>query len=203
MNEIVRWMQAVSGSREAVFFLVFVSFADSSFFPVPPDFLLIPMCALRPQKCFFLAAVTTVSSVLGAALGFVIGRWGGEPLCHKWFGKRWEKAEAIFRRYQSLAVAVAALSPIPYKLMTIGTGALAGSFKNLIWISLVFRGLRFFAEALLLYYFGKPMQDWIFQNFDKMTLIAAFTLVIAYGVFQWKKQKKSHPIAASKDARRD
>ena len=139
-------------------YLFALSFAESSFFPVPPDVLLAPMCATRPHRAMYLAAMTTLFSVAGGVAGYAIGYFTFD-LIKPWleggaFREGYEQARAWFDQWGAGVVVIAGFSPIPYKIFTITAGVLEQNFTVFVAASLVGRGARFFLVALLLRWAG-------------------------------------------------
>lgn len=190
MRSIYDWMMHFAGTPHAERALFGISFAEASFFPIPPDPLLMVMGAREPQRALRYAAVTTIASVLGAVLGFVIGMFlmdtVGEWLLGIYDPERavWGRIEEWFAAYGMLALLIAALTPIPFKVFTIATGAMAGgeleiSFLVFVLASVVGRGARFFTEGLLLRLFGKPIVAWMEKWFDWLAVL--FTVLLVGG----------------------
>lgn len=155
-------VMAWSRHRHAPRYLAALSFAESSFFPVPPDVMLAPMAAARPREGLRLAALTTLFSVLGGILGYLIGMLAYE-LVAPWiidrgYGETLELAQEWFAVWGVWVVLIAGFSPIPYKLFTITAGALAMPFLPFVVASLIGRGARFFAVGLLMAWLG-PQAD--------------------------------------------
>lgn len=151
-----------SRHRHATRYLAALSFAESSFFPVPPDVMLAPMAAARPREGLRLAAVTTLFSVLGGILGYVIGLLAFE-LIGPWLvevgqGEKLELAQQWFATWGVWVVLIAGFSPIPYKLFTVTAGALAMPLLPFVIASIVGRGARFFAVGLFMAWLG-PQAD--------------------------------------------
>ena len=125
-----------------------VRLEESSFFPIPPDVLLIALCLGRPDLAFWFATVCAVASVLGGMAGYGIGFWGGRPLLKRLFrADRVRAVESYYDRYNAWATGIAGLTPIPYKVFTLSGGAFSIDFKIFVLASIVSRSLRFFAVA--------------------------------------------------------
>ncbi len=171
--------------------LVGVSFAEASFFPIPPDPLLLALGAGKPKRSLRYAALTTVASVLGALLGYAIGVFLmdslGGWLLDLYDPQRvvWDRIVAWYQEYGTLALFVAALTPIPYKVFTIASGALAFPILPFVGFSVLGRGLRFFTEGLLLYHFGHPIVRWIDRWFNWVVLGFAVLAVGGFLVLAW------------------
>jgi membrane protein YqaA with SNARE-associated domain len=149
---------ALAASKHAPWALAAVSFAESSFFPVPPDIMLAPMVAARPQRAFLFAAICTAASVLGGLLGYAIGMFLG-PLAHSilaFFGHAngQQEFQAWFAKYGLGVILFKGLTPIPFKLVTISAGLAHFDLFTFVWAAIVTRGARFFIEAAVLKAYG-------------------------------------------------
>lgn len=158
LRKMYDWVMGLAASRRAPAALAAVSFAESSFFPVPPDVMLAPMVAARPERAYVFAAICTVASVLGGLLGYAIGVFL-EPLAQyllTLFGHPDGPAEfqKWFDQYGLMAILAKGLTPIPFKLMTISAGLARFDLFTFVWACVVTRGGRFFLEAAILKHFG-------------------------------------------------
>ena len=156
----LRWSRHPRAAR----YLAALSFAESSFFPVPPDVMLMPMSLARPKRAMYFATITTLASVVGGVAGYAIGHFGLEliaPLIQE--GGRWasaySKATDWFQEWGFWAILIAGFSPIPYKVFTISAGALSMTFVPFVLASAVGRGARFFLVAGLLSWGGASMEQ--------------------------------------------
>jgi membrane protein YqaA with SNARE-associated domain len=172
---------ALSASPRAPWWLALIAFLEASCFPIPPDVLLIPMVLARPRRAWFLATVCTVGSVLGGALGYYIGyalfnqvARGVIDFYH--YGAAFDAFQATFAQYGLWVILVKGLTPIPYKIVTIASGAAKFDFWLFMLASLITRGARFFLLAALLRVFGEPIREFIER---RLTLV---TSVVAAGV---------------------
>jgi membrane protein YqaA with SNARE-associated domain len=165
-DRVLRW----AGHAHAERYLAALSFAESSFFPIPPDVMLAPMTLAKPQRGWRFAFLATVFSVIGGAAGYAIGWWGLEsiePLLMRWgYWEAYLQANAWFDRWGVLAVFVAGFSPIPYKIFTISAGALHMLLPAFMLASFVGRGARFFLVAALLRWGGAPMEARLRASID-------------------------------------
>ncbi|MCS6829267.1 MAG: YqaA family protein [Armatimonadota bacterium] len=155
-----------------------VAFIESSFFPVPPDVILIGI-VLTPHAphTAWVATVCTVGSVLGAILGWVIGAYGGYPLLHRWFSEqKVQRVEQLYNRYGVYAVFVAAFTPIPYKVFTIASGVFRFNIVAMLLASIVGRGARFFLVAYLTQWFGRE----VLKRLD-IAMVSLLVLVLLFG----------------------
>ncbi|SHI30392.1 YqaA family protein [Wenxinia saemankumensis] len=176
---------ALAGHRHALWFLAAIAFVESSVFPIPPDVLIIPMVLARPRRAWLIAAVATLSSVAGALLGYYIG-WGlfesvGRPVLD--FYHKAEDFDAFALRYNewgAWAVLVAGVTPFPFKVITIASGATGLSLPVFVLASLVARGLRFFLVAGLLRVIGAPAKAFIEE---RLGLVFTIFCVCLFGGF--------------------
>jgi membrane protein YqaA with SNARE-associated domain len=167
---------------DAMWALAVVSFAESSFFPITPLVMLIPMVLARPDRAWVIAGVCTAASVAGGVAGWGIGyafyEEIGRPVL-EFYGKAEAFAEisARFREFGAEAVLIAAVTPIPYKVVTIASGAVKLSLPVLIGASVVGRGIQFFMVAALLWKFGAPAREFIEQRLGLITTVVTLTIV--------------------------
>ncbi|WP_306604300.1 YqaA family protein [Azonexus sp.] len=156
----------------APWYLGGLSFAESSFFPVPPDVMLAPMALANPQRWFFLALLTTLTSVAGGVFGYLIGYFAIDAIL-PWLqaSKYWpayETAVEWFGVWGFWAVFIAGVSPIPYKVFTIAAGALSMSLLPFVLASIIGRGLRFFLVAGLMAWGGARMEAVLHRYVDRL-----------------------------------
>ncbi|MGD8341191.1 MAG: YqaA family protein [Gammaproteobacteria bacterium] len=167
-DRVMRW----SKHRHASRYLAGLSFAESSFFPIPPDVLLAPMVLANPRRGWWLALLTTIASVVGGLLGYAIGRFAFdliEPLLvNLGYDEAYATATAWFGRYGFWAVLVAGFSPVPYKVFTIAAGALQMLIPGFVLASFLGRGGRFFLVAGLLILGGERMERTLRRNIDAL-----------------------------------
>eukprot|EP00873_Tetraselmis_striata_P011179 jgi/Tetstr1/431443/TSEL_002095.t1 len=174
-------MSLASGPR-APYALGAVSFAESSFFPIPPDILLIPMVIARRAKAFSYALLCTITSVIGGAAGYAIGALLfvqlAEPIL-SFYGylDKFETFRSNFNDYGAWIVFIAGVTPFPYKVITIASGATGLSLPVFMLASVLARGLRFFVVAGLLYLFGPPIRTFIEERLSLMFTIFVVGLV--------------------------
>ncbi|MDH5748161.1 MAG: DedA family protein [Rhodospirillales bacterium] len=174
----------LSEHRHALWALALVAFAESSFFPIPPDVLLIPMVLAARTRAWRIAAVCTVASALGGLAGYGIG-YGlyetlGQPILE--FYNASEKFIWIREQYNANGVLIvfsAGFSPIPYKIFTIASGVTGMDPMSFALASLLSRGARFFLVAALLWKFGSPIREFIEKHLGKLTL--AFVVLLVGG----------------------
>jgi membrane protein YqaA with SNARE-associated domain len=172
-----------SRHRHAPRYLAALSFAESSFFPVPPDVMLAPMAAARPRDGLRLAALTTLFSVLGGVLGYVIGMLAFElvspAIIDAGHGDSLELAQEWFAVWGVWVVLIAGFSPIPYKLFTITAGALAMPLLPFVIASVIGRGARFFAVGLLMAWLGPHADRHLRPYMERLGWLSVFLLASA------------------------
>ena len=170
--------------EDAKWYLFILSFIEASFFPIPPDVMLIPMCMAKPKQVWNLALITTSASVLGGMLGFIIGVYGltiVEPMIQSLgYGDYFQLALSWFTIWGFWAVFVAGFSPIPYKIFTIAAGAMAMNFPLFLLASFIGRGLRFFLIALSVKVFGEQIDQAIkrYANVIGWAVVVVFILAV-------------------------
>ncbi len=172
--------------------LAVISFAESSFFPIPPDVLQIALSIAKPRRSFFYAAVSTASSVAGAVVGWVIGAALWHAISSFFFdyvpGVTPENFEIVRRQYEAnafLAIFAAAFTPIPFKVFTIAAGAFDISLGVLIVAATLGRGGRFFLVATTIRVFGPTVKDILERYFEIATLILGVLLVVGFMAIKW------------------
>lgn len=191
LRRAYHWMLAFADKPHAERALFGLSFIESSFFPIPPDPLLMAMGAAKPQRALRYAAITTVGSVLGALLGYAIGALlmdtVGKWLLDLYDADRavWGKIQAWYDEHGVLALLVAAISPIPYKVFTIASGAFAFALGPFIGFSLLGRGFRFGLEGLLLRHYGAPIAAWVDKWFDWVAIGFTVLLIGGFLAIKW------------------
>ncbi len=168
-------------------YLAGLSFAESSFFPIPPDVMLAPMALAQPARAWRLALLTTVASVLGGALGYLIGLLAFDliaPLLHEFgYWDRYTEVSDWFGTWGFWAIFIAGFSPIPYKLFTIAAGVIAMSFPLFLLASLIGRGARYFMVAGLMVWGGERMEQTLRLYIDRLGWITVIGAIIAYIAF--------------------
>jgi membrane protein YqaA with SNARE-associated domain len=173
----------------ASWYLGALSFAESSFFPVPPDVMLAPMSLSRPGRAWRYAALTTLTSVLGGLLGYLIGLFLFDlvqPLLHR-FGY-WDAyllARDWFDRWGFWAIFLAGFSPIPYKVFTISAGAVAMSIGPFVLASLIGRGARFFLVSGLMRWGGETMEKKLRTHVELLGWATVAAAVVGYLVYSY------------------
>ncbi len=172
-----------------------IAFAESSFFPIPPDVLVIAL-VMPPTNAnpFLTGLVCTFGSVAGAVAGWCIGRWGGRPLLDRMFRQeKVIKVEALYDRYGVWAVLVAAFTPIPYKVFTIASGVFRLNLVGFIVTSLIGRGARFFLVA----YLTKALGQWVIQRLDQGMIWGLLALAVSGGLYLLWRRRAAKTLAPS------
>ena len=177
-HALTDWVVGFASSDWAILALVLNSFFESIFFPVPPDPLLIGIAIFRPHLAVWLAALTAVSSVAGALVGYWLGGRLCRPLVYRLFSEPTvHQVERIFNRYGVWATLVAAFTPVPYKVFAIAAGMLELDRRTFIFASLVGRGARFITVGVLLYFYGEEVESFISDNFALATIVLALAVL--------------------------
>ncbi|WP_203364462.1 YqaA family protein [Bacillus sp. REN10] len=175
--------------------LIVVAFTESSFFPIPPDVILLPLAIADPDRALLFALYTTIASVLGAILGWVIGRKLGRPILKAFISEETIlKVENYFKKYGALAILIAGFTPIPFKVFTIFSGVARIRLNVLVIWSLVGRGLRFFLEGMIIFWLGDQAKPFIEQNFGILTAVGGLVIIIGYFIYRSIQKKKQQSV---------
>ena len=185
---VLHWAETPYG----VTALFVLAFAESSFFPLPPDPLLLALCLGAAKRSLRFAAVATTASVLGGMAGYAIGAlaWG---VVQEWFfvyvpgvsPEAFEGVRGFYDEYGFAWVFVAGLTPIPYKVFTLASGVFGINLGVFVVASILSRGLRFFLIAWLVYRFGRPIETFIDRHFDKLVIVFSVLLVGGFIVIEF------------------
>ena len=185
------WMLAFADKPYAGRALFGLSFVESSFFPLPPDPLLMAMGAEKPDRAIRFAGITTLGSVLGAMLGFAIGAYLMDLFGWKIIDfydpehHTWDKIDGWFLKYGLLGLLMAAITPIPFKVFTIASGATGIAFLPFVGACIVGRGFRFYLEGILLKLFGRPILEWMEKWFDLVAILFTVLLIGGFVVLKY------------------
>lgn len=177
---VIKWAETPYGDWA----LFVIAFSESSFFPIPPDVLLIALGIAIPKKSLRYALLCSVGSVLGGCFGYLIG-WQfmagfGDKIIELYgFGDKYSYIQDLFIKYDAWAIGIAGFTPIPYKIFTIAAGAFKIDFTIFFIASAVSRSARFFVVGGLIYYFGPRIQDFINKYFDMLAVV--FTILLVAG----------------------
>lgn len=192
IHQVKDWLfgliDSFAASPHPGWWLFALAVAESSFFPIPPDVLLVTLGVARPEMAIWYGAICSLGSVLGGGIGYAIGLYGGRPLLYRIFNDdKIHAVERLYDRFNAWATGIAGLTPIPYKVFTIAGGAFKINFKIFMIASIASRTLRFMVEGVLLYFFGEPIKDFLYEQFNWLSiafvvlLIGGFWLVKAVG----------------------
>jgi membrane protein YqaA with SNARE-associated domain len=185
LRRLYAWVLALSEKPSAPWALAGVSFAESSFFPIPPDVMLVPMCLARPHRAFFYAGLCTLASILGGLAGYAIGALlydtiGRFLIDLYGYGDKAEAFRAAYAEWGHWIILIKGVTPIPYKIVTITSG-FAG--YNLLWftlLSIITRGARFFLVAGLLYLWGPPARAFIERRLELVAVVSLVIIVVGF-----------------------
>ncbi|MBQ2263296.1 MAG: DedA family protein [Loktanella sp.] len=187
LRALYDWTISLARTPYALWALAAVAFIESSFFPIPPDVLMIPMIIARPSRAFIIAAVATIASVLGGLFGYFIGfalydSVGVQIL--QFYGKEdyFTDFAATYNTYGAWAVLVAGVTPFPFKVITIASGVTQLSLPVFIVASIAARALRFFLVAALLWKFGEPIRDFIERRLGLMFILFCVLLLGGFAI---------------------
>ena len=192
LRRLYDWCIHAAETKSATWILGGVSFAESSFFPVPPDVMLIPMSLARPDKAYHYAFICTLTSVAGGIVGYLIGALlydslGLLVIQLYGYGEKIEAFREMYRQWGAWIILLKGLTPIPYKLVTISSGFVGYNFFLFVLLSLITRGARFYVLAFLLHRYGPWAREIIEKRLGLWTAIGAVSLVggflIVYGIF--------------------
>ena len=182
INKIKHAIENTANSKYAVLVLALVAFCESIFFPIPPDLLLVPLALINYRKAFLFALITTIFSVIGGGVGYALGsyffeEWGYKILTLLESENYYTEFSSKYREYGAISVIMGGLTPIPYKLVAIMSGATNMPIFEFMWASLFSRGVRFFLLATIVYLFHKQANKLIKKFFPHITIILALGIV--------------------------
>lgn len=182
LRRLYDWTMRLAESPRAVPALVGISFAESSFFPVPPDVILVPMALARPDRARYYALICTIASVAGGLFGYAIGAFLYDTL-GAWliqaygYGDRMDEFRHAYEEWGAWLILIKGFIPIPFKLVTIASGFAGYDILLFILFSFIARGARFFLVAELIRHYGEPMRDFIDRRFNLLTIVAVVLLI--------------------------
>jgi membrane protein YqaA with SNARE-associated domain len=179
------WTLSLAENQHAPWALGAIAFAESSFFPVPPDTILVPMSLARPKRAWTYALICTLASVAGGVLGYMIGAVLFETV-GKWlislygYGDKVEEMRELYARWGWAVIVFKGLTPIPYKIVTITSGLLSYDIFAFVGLSLLTRGVRFYFLAVLLDRFGEPIKLLLDKYFGWFLALLALGVVLGF-----------------------
>lgn len=185
LRALYDWTMRRAGQRDAVGWLAGVSFAESSFFPIPPDIMLIPMALANPARVWWLATVCMMASVVGGIAGYAIGYFLfetiGQPIINFYnLQPKFDEFQHLFNTYGAAILIIKGATPIPYKLLTITAGFTRLDLMVFMMASVISRSLRFYLIAALIWKFGAPIQTFIEK---RLTLVTTSFVVLVIAGF--------------------
>lgn len=190
LRKSYNWILSYAGRPSASYVLAAVSFAESSFFPIPPDPLYIAMLVANREKAWFLAVLCTLTSVVGGIVGYYIG-YGLYEGVGTWIIETYhmeaafKKIQADFNEWGFWIISLKGLTPIPYKIVTIASGVAKLDMGTFLFASILARGFRFFSLAALIFHFGPGVRDYIDQNLGFVTTVSLLALLSGFILFKY------------------
>lgn len=186
------WVLSFADKPYGTWALFLIAFAESSFFPIPPDPLLIALALGAPKRALYYAAICTAGSVTGGMTGYLIG-WGFWESVDLFFysyvpgvsPEGFARVQALYAAYDFWAIFLAGFTPIPYKLFTLSAGVFQISFPVFVLASVTSRALRFFIVAGLIWKFGPPIKAFIDRYFDRLAWLFLILVVAGFAVIKW------------------
>ena len=190
LHQMYDLMLKLSAHTNAMFFLFLVAFAESSFFPIPPDVMIIPMVLATPNKAWRIAGLATLASVLGGYFGYVIGAfcfdWIAKPILEMYNAlEQFQEFEDYYHKFGAWIVFGAGLTPFPYKIITIASGVVHLDLFVFTVASVLARGMRFFFVAWLLKKYGEPMKIFIEKNLGWLSVLFLILLIGSFMLIKW------------------
>lgn len=190
LRKLYDWVLSWAYKKYSSFALFVLAFAESSFFPVPPDVLQIALSVSKPKKSFIYALISSIGSVLGGILGYFIGLFlfdtvGSLIINTLGYQAQFQSVGNLYKSYAFLAILISAFTPIPYKIFTIAAGFWQVGLLPLIMASIVGRSARFFLVGSLIYFFGPKIKEFIDKYFNLLTIIFIVLLVGGFAVIKY------------------
>lgn len=186
-NTVLEWTKTTFEPLGA-WGLFILAFVESSFFPIPPDFLLIILCLASPENALFYALICSIGSVLGGLGGYGIGLAIEKTVLEKFFSrKKIDKVHKLFNKYETGAVFIGGFTPLPYKLFTITAGMFYVNIKKFLVASALSRSLRFFAVAILVMLYGDVIVGFMEKYFNILTVALVIVILAAYYINKKRK----------------
>jgi membrane protein YqaA with SNARE-associated domain len=190
MKKLYDWVLLWAHTPYGVLALFILAFSESSFFPIPPDVLLIALCVSIPKRSFYFALICSAGSVLGGLLGYFIGysfmSTVGMPIIEFYdLTSQYHRLQTIYTDYDAWAIAIAGFTPIPYKVFTITAGAFHINLFVFTVASLISRSARFFIISTLIYFYGEKIQAFIERYFNILSIAFVVALIGGFLLMQY------------------
>ena len=190
LRRLKQWVEGFAEKPGASWSLFGIAFAESSFFPIPPDVLLIALGVLKPRKAFLYALYCSIGSVLGGIFGYYVGLefydLAGRKIIEFYgLGEQYQHVRNLYDQNAFAALAIAGFTPIPYKVFTIAAGAFKISFLTLVAASAIGRSGRFFLVSALFYWFGPTIKVFIDKYLEALTIAFVVLLVLGFVAIRW------------------
>lgn len=198
LDALREWLVAWADSPAGPAMLGVLSAAEAIFFPIPPDPLLIALALRNPEDALMLATLTTASSVAGGVVGHYLGGRIGRPFLRRFKERQVARVEELFVRNGFLAILLAGLTPLPYKIFAIAAGVFGISRRVFVFASIAGRGLRFFTIGILIFFWGERFRELIDERFELIVVALSVPLVVALGAWLlWSRRRSRRAAGAS------
>ncbi len=190
LRRLYNWVLLWAKTPYSAWALFLLAFCESSFFPVPPDVLLIALAVAAPKKSFKYALICSIGSVLGGCFGYLIG-WkfmeavGNKIIIFYNFGPKFEYIQGLYQSHDAWAVGIAGFTPIPYKIFTILAGVFRIDFSVFVLASIVSRSARFFLVGVLIYWLGPKIRTFIENYFNVLAITFTILLIAGFVVIKY------------------
>lgn len=190
LRRVYDWVLGWAETPYGVPALLLIAFAESAFFPIPPDVLLIALAVAAPTRAFWFAFICFIGSIAGAFLGYAIGYFAwdtiGQPIIDFYHGQAtMDWVQKQYDTYGLYGLLIAAITPIPYKVFTIASGVFKFDLLTFAGASIIGRGIRFFAVGALIYRYGAPIKSFIDKNFNLVAIVFTILLVGGFVLLAW------------------
>lgn len=190
IRKLYDWTLSLAARPDALILLAIVAFLESSIFPIPPDVMILPMILAARHNAWRIAGVATIASVVGGFAGYAVGMFlfdsVGQPLIELYgYAENFSEFQGLYQEWGAWIVFGAGLTPFPFKVITIASGAVALDPVVFGIAAVLARGLRFYVEAALLWKFGPPIKTFVEDRLGLMTAIAFFLLIGGFVALRW------------------
>ena len=200
VEQFLTWFAEFGTSTTAVLIMVANAIGESIILPLPCDLVLMALATLKPENSLWYGALTTVGSVAGAMVGYLIGKKGGRPVLARLFSAdKIAKLESYFDRYGVWAIFVAGFTPIPYKVFTIASGVARYRFDLFVLISFISRGLRFMAIGALFFFFGAEIRQLLDEYLAPLSWAALGLVLVLFVLYLVYRNRKGKRLASQSE----